>query len=117
VTAATKDDAAARAAWAAWCRIDQGEDCRRGENRWRAYQDGEAPFYRAPAVWLHYGSEKTMHGHSEPCFTLLTRGSDQPVAGTGMNQIRQHRSALAWHGTVPPRPTPVGTVRCPVSSG
>ncbi|MET9197080.1 hypothetical protein ABZX60_27735 [Streptomyces olivaceus] len=94
VTAATEDDAAVRAASAAW-RIDQSENFLRDEDRWRGYEDGEASFYLAPGVWLHYRSEKNKYGNTEPRFTLLTGDGDQPVAITGMEQIRQHLTARA----------------------
>lgn len=94
VAAATENDAAARAASAAW-RIDQGDNFLRDEDRWRGYEDGEASFFLAPGVWLHYRSEKNKYGHSEPRFTLLTGDGDQPVAITAMEQIRQHLTARA----------------------
>lgn len=94
VTAATEDDAAARAASAAW-RIDQGEGFLRGKNRWRGYEDATASFYLAPGVWLHYRTETDKYGHHEPHFTLLTGDDDQPVPVTGMEQIRHHLAARA----------------------
>ncbi|WP_075694104.1 hypothetical protein [Streptomyces acidiscabies] len=94
VTAATEDDAANRAASAAW-RIDQGENFLRDEDRWRGYEDGEASFFLAPGVWLHYRSDKDKYGHSEHHFTLLTGDGDEPVAITSIDQIRHHLTARA----------------------
>ncbi|MFI9080950.1 hypothetical protein ACIGW8_31530 [Streptomyces sioyaensis] len=94
VVAATEDDAAARAASAAW-RIDQGDNFLRDESRWRGYEDGEASFFLAPSVWLHYRSEKNKYGNTEPRFTLLTGDGDQPVRITGMEKIRHQLAAHA----------------------
>ncbi len=94
VAAATEDDAAARAASAAW-HIDQGENFLRDEDRWRGYEDGEATYYLAPGLWLHYRSETNKYGNTEPRFTLLTGDADQPVAITGMAQLRHHLAARA----------------------
>ncbi|MFC9534372.1 hypothetical protein ACFT38_28070 [Streptomyces sp. NPDC056975] len=51
VATATEDDAAHRAAAAAF-RIDEGANFLRDEDRWRGSEDGEASFYVAPGVWL-----------------------------------------------------------------
>lgn len=94
VTAATEDDAANRAASAAW-RIDQGESFLRDEDRWRGYEDGEASFFLAPGVWLHYRRDENKYGNTEPLFTLLTGDGDEPVTITGIDQIRHHLTARA----------------------
>ncbi|MGW1007708.1 hypothetical protein [Streptomyces sp. NPDC002520] len=94
VAAATGNDAASRAASDAW-RIDQGEGFLRDEDRWRGYEDGEASFFLAPGVWLHYRSEKNEFGHRKPQFTLLTGDGDQPVPITNVEEIRHQLAARA----------------------
>lgn len=94
VTAATEDDAAARAASAAW-HIDQSNNFLRGKNRWRGYEDATASFYLAPGVWLHYRTETNKYGHDESHFTLLTSDGDRPMPITGMEQVRHHLAARA----------------------
>ncbi|MBB1244807.1 hypothetical protein GL263_14705 [Streptomyces durbertensis] len=91
VITATKADAAHRAAGAAY-RIDDGDNFLRDENRWRGYEDGEASFYLAPGVVLHYRAERDEYKHH---FTLLTGDSDQPVRITGMEEIRHQLAARA----------------------
>ncbi|WP_329156378.1 hypothetical protein OIU91_42985 (plasmid) [Streptomyces sp. NBC_01456] len=93
VATATEVDAAHRAAGAAF-RIDQGDNFLRDEDRWRGYEDGEASFYLAPGVWLHHRAELGKYGR-EHHFTLLTGDGEQPVAITGMEQIRHHLAARA----------------------
>ncbi|MEU5689901.1 hypothetical protein [Streptomyces venezuelae] len=93
VATATEADAAHRAAGAAF-RIDQGDNFLRDEDRWRGYEDGEASFYLAPGVWLHHRAEVGKYGR-EHHFTLLTGDGEQPVAITGMEQIRHHLAARA----------------------
>ncbi|MFD8621445.1 hypothetical protein [Streptomyces sp. NPDC059513] len=93
VATATEDDAAHRAAGAAF-RIDQGDSFLRDEDRWRGYEDGEASFYLAPGVWLHHRAELGKYGR-EHHFTLLTGDGEQPVVITGMEQIRHHLAARA----------------------
>lgn len=93
VTTATEADAASRAAGAAF-RIDESDNFLRDENRWRGYEDGEASFYLAPGVVLHHQAETGKYGRKNH-FTLLTGNGDQPVAITGMEQIRHHLAARA----------------------
>ncbi|MCX5278166.1 hypothetical protein [Streptomyces virginiae] len=93
VTAATEEDAAHRAAGAA-IRIDEGDNFLGDENRWRGYEDGEATFYFAPGVVLHHRAETGKYGRQHH-FTLLTGDGEQPVAITGMEQIRHHLAARA----------------------
>ncbi|WP_331747483.1 hypothetical protein OG365_40685 (plasmid) [Streptomyces sp. NBC_00853] len=94
VVAATEDDAANRAASAS-IRIDHGDNFLRNEDRWRGYENGEASFYLAPGVWLHYRSDKDKHGYGDPRFMLLTGDGEQPVVVTGVEQIRHHLAARA----------------------
>ncbi|MEU9197762.1 hypothetical protein [Streptomyces hundungensis] len=91
VIAATEEDAAHRAASAS-LRIDDGDNFLRREERWRGYEDGEASFYLAPGVVLHHRAERDEYKHH---FTLLTGDGEQPVAITGMEQIRHHLAARA----------------------
>ncbi|MFD9289607.1 hypothetical protein ACFWBV_15215 [Streptomyces sp. NPDC060030] len=93
VVIATEEDAAHRAASAAF-RIDDGDNFLRSEDRWRGYEDGEASFYLAPGVVLHHRAEGGKYGR-EHHFTLLTGDGEQPVAITGMEQIRHHLAARA----------------------
>ncbi|WP_370424336.1 hypothetical protein AB8O64_36910 (plasmid) [Streptomyces sp. QH1-20] len=91
VVTATEEDAARRAASAAF-RIDDGDNFLRSEDRWRGYEDGEASFYLAPGVVLHHRAERGEYKHH---FTLLTGDGETPVAITGMEQIRHHLAARA----------------------
>lgn len=93
VANATEDDAAYRAARDS-LRIDHGDNFLQDENRWRGYEDGEASFYLAPGIWLHYRGEQSKYGR-DPHFTLLTGDSDQPVTITGIDQIRHQLAARA----------------------
>jgi hypothetical protein len=93
VAAATEDDAAERAATAAFD-IDRGENFLRDETRWRGYEDGEASFHLAPGVVLHYASTEGKYRKNHH-FTLLTGDGDQPVAITSMEQIRHQLAARA----------------------
>ncbi|MGW1596974.1 hypothetical protein [Streptomyces sp. NPDC002343] len=93
VAAATADDAARRAASAAY-EIYRGEDFLRDETRWRGYEDGEATFYLAPGAVLHHHSTTDKYG-PDHYFTLLTSDGDRPVTITGMEQIRHHLAARA----------------------
>ncbi|MFG2600725.1 hypothetical protein [Streptomyces sp. NPDC048462] len=94
VVTATEEDAAHRAASAS-LRIDDGDNFLRSEDRWRGYEDGEASFYLAPGVVLHHRTERSKYGHREPRFTLLTGDGEQPVAITGMEEIRHQLAARA----------------------
>lgn len=91
VITATEDDAAHRAANGAF-RIDDGDTFLRDASRWRGYENGEASFYLAPGVVLHHRAERDAYKH---LFTLLTGDGEQPVAITGMEQIRHHLAARA----------------------
>jgi hypothetical protein len=95
VATATADDAAQRAAEAAW-RIDRGDNFLRDDTRWQGCEDGEAFFYLAPGVWLHYRTEQCRAGH-EPHFSLFTGDNDQPVTITSLGQIH-HRLAARVAG-------------------
>ncbi|MFE7958692.1 hypothetical protein [Streptomyces sp. NPDC057413] len=102
VAAATAEDAAHRAANAAF-HIDQGENFLRDERRWRGYEDGEASFYLAPSVVLHYSSTENRYGRDHH-FTLLTGDGDQPVTITSLQQIRHHLAARAAGLPLAPAP-------------
>ncbi|MGA5363957.1 hypothetical protein [Streptomyces purpurascens] len=94
VVAATEDDAAHRAASAAYS-IDRGDSFLRDENRWRGYEDGEASFHLAPGTVLHYTSTDAEYGMRDHHFTLLTGDGDEPVAITRIEQIRHCLAARA----------------------
>ncbi|MCT2546260.1 hypothetical protein [Streptomyces atratus] len=94
VVTATKADAASRASSAAW-RIDKGDDFLHDETRWSGYENGEASFFLAPGVQLHFRSEKDQYGTGEARFTLLTGDGDQPVPITNVEQIRHQLAARA----------------------
>jgi hypothetical protein len=93
VATATANDAAHRAANAAW-RIDQSDNFLRDSDRWQGREDGEAFFYLAPEVWLHFWSEQAKIGR-ETHFTLYTGDSDQPVTITSLEQVRHYLAARA----------------------
>lgn len=93
VAAATEADAAARAASAAFT-LDEGDDFLRCENRWQGFENGEASYYLAPGVVLHYATTEDKYGR-KPHFTLLTGDGDQPVTITSIDQIRHLLAARA----------------------
>ncbi|MFB7258087.1 hypothetical protein [Streptomyces nojiriensis] len=93
VTTATEEDAARRAAGDSF-RIDDGDNFLRDEDRWRGYENGEATFYLAPGVVLHHRAEVGKYGRTNH-FMLLTGDGEQPVAITGMAQLRHHLAARA----------------------
>ncbi|MEU2462364.1 hypothetical protein ABZ604_32885 [Streptomyces sp. NPDC012473] len=86
ITAATEADSAHRAAIASWT-LDHGA-LFNSEDRWRGYATGEATFYIAPGVVLHY---RLAGGHlSEPEFTLLTGNADDPVDVVTVRDVLQY---------------------------
>ncbi|MGW2393930.1 hypothetical protein ACWCYK_31230 [Streptomyces lydicamycinicus] len=92
VVDATEDDAARRAANAAW---EIGKDAfLQHAARWRGYEDGEASFHLAPGIVLYHHTTTGKYG-TDHHFTLLTGDSEAPVTITGMEQIRHHLAARA----------------------
>ncbi|WP_331729659.1 hypothetical protein [Streptomyces platensis] len=92
VVDATEDDAARRAANAAW---DIGKGAfLQDAARWRGYEDGTASFHLAPGVALYHHTTQGTYG-TDHHFTLLTGDSEAPVTITGMEQIRHHLAARA----------------------
>nr|WP_012477065.1 hypothetical protein [Streptomyces sp. FR1]ABC67424.1 hypothetical protein pFRL1.36 [Streptomyces sp. FR1] len=86
VTAAAEDDAARRAAQAAY-RIDLSDQLLSNPGRWRGYINGEASYYLAPGTVLHYSREETERGITEHRYTLLTADDPTPVPVTNVRDI------------------------------
>ncbi|MFB8044516.1 hypothetical protein ACFC8F_24905 [Streptomyces hydrogenans] len=84
--AAAKDDAAHRAAQAAY-RIDLSNVLLSNPGRWRGYTNGEATFYLAPGTVLHYSREENERGTPEHRYTLLTADDPTPVPVTNVRDI------------------------------
>ncbi|MFF4227427.1 hypothetical protein ACFYZH_31895 [Streptomyces abikoensis] len=91
--AATETDAARRAAFGAHV-LDDGDGYLGAASRWRGYEDGEATFYLAPGLVLHYRGVPKAYGTAKE-FTLLTSDADEPVAITSLAQLRHHLAARA----------------------
>ncbi|MFE4177156.1 hypothetical protein ACFRR7_34835 [Streptomyces sp. NPDC056909] len=92
VAVATEDDAAERAAIAAYS-VDMSDAFLRDETRWRGYEDGEATFYLAPGVMLHHRCAQGQYGPRHE-FTLLSSDGDE-VPVTGIDQVRHQLAARA----------------------
>ncbi|MER8062608.1 MULTISPECIES: hypothetical protein [unclassified Streptomyces] len=86
VAAAAEDDAAQRAAQAAY-RIDLSNQLLSNPGRWRGYTNGEASYYLAPGTVLHYRCEETERGTPEHRYTLLTADDPTPVPVTNIRDI------------------------------
>ncbi|MEU8765082.1 hypothetical protein [Streptomyces sp. NPDC048659] len=86
VTAAAEDDAAHRAAQAAY-RIDLSDQLLNNPGRWRGYTNGEATYYLAPGTVLHYSREENERGTPEHRYTLLTADDPTPVPITNVRDI------------------------------
>ncbi|MGO4634967.1 hypothetical protein AB4225_29170 [Streptomyces sp. 2RAF24] len=86
VTAAAEDDAARRAAQAAY-RIDLSDQLLSNPGRWRGYTNGEATYYLAPGTVLHYSREENERRIAEPRYTLLTSDDPTPVPITNVRDI------------------------------
>ncbi|MFE5714510.1 hypothetical protein ACFQ7J_27320 [Streptomyces sp. NPDC056501] len=86
VTAAVEEDAARRAAQAAY-HLDLSSHLLVNPGRWRGYPNGEASFYLAPAVVLHYSGDEDEHGIPHHRYTLLTSDDPTPVPITNVRQI------------------------------
>ncbi|MFC1428561.1 hypothetical protein ACEZCY_35905 [Streptacidiphilus sp. N1-12] len=97
-------DAAKRAASEAF-QLDRSSGFLRNADRWRGYADGEASFFLAPGLNLHFASVVDTFG-SEARFTLLTADADAPVAITDVAQLRHILDArLMGRPLAPERPT------------
>jgi hypothetical protein len=94
VTAAAEDDAARRAAEAAY-RIDLSNMLLTNPGRWRGYTNGEATFYLAPGTVLHYRREETERGTPEHRYTLLAAHDPTPVPITNVRDILEDLSPRA----------------------
>ncbi|MFJ6785253.1 hypothetical protein [Streptomyces yangpuensis] len=86
VAAAAEEDAAHRAAQAAF-RIDLSDQLLSNPGRWRGYTSGEASYYLAPGMVLHYSREETERGTPEHRYTLLTADDPTPVPVTNVRDI------------------------------
>ncbi|MFF2779929.1 hypothetical protein ACFVU3_34135 [Streptomyces sp. NPDC058052] len=86
VAAAAEDDAARRAAQAAY-RIDLSDQLLSNPGRWRGYINGEATYYLAPGTVLHYSREENERGIAEHRYTLLTADDPTPVPVTNVRDI------------------------------
>ncbi|WP_411078342.1 hypothetical protein [Streptomyces sp. cmx-10-25] len=92
VAVATEDDAARRAAQAAY-RIDLSKGLLSNAGRWRGYTNGEATFYLAPGAVLHHHREEDQYGVLEHHYLLLTAEDPTPVPITNVQQLH-HELAL-----------------------
>ncbi|MFB6999318.1 hypothetical protein ACFCXF_14735 [Streptomyces virginiae] len=86
VATAAEDDAARRAAQAAY-RIDLSEQLLSNPGRWRGYTNGEATYYLAPSTVLHHSREENERGIAEHRYTLLTADDPTPVPVTNVRDI------------------------------
>ncbi|MGA5873911.1 hypothetical protein [Streptomyces cinereoruber] len=86
VTVATEDDAARRAAQAAY-RIDLSKSLLSNADRWRGYTNGDATFYLAPGTVLHHHREEDQYGVLQHHYLLLTVEDPTPVPITNIGQL------------------------------
>ncbi|MFI1765221.1 hypothetical protein ACH41H_24620 [Streptomyces sp. NPDC020800] len=93
VAAATAEDAAHRAAEAAW-HIDRSSNFLADKTRWRGFENAEAVFYLAPGVYLHHESVEA-RGRQQSRFSLVTGDGDRPVTVTRMEEIHHRLAARA----------------------
>ncbi|MFE7515013.1 hypothetical protein ACFU8I_27840 [Streptomyces sp. NPDC057540] len=98
VAAAAEGDAACRAAQAAY-HIDLSNVLLSNAGRWRGYTTGEASYYLAPGMVLHYSREETERGVPEHCYTLLTAGDPTPMPITNVQQIHEDLALYARKAT------------------
>ncbi|MEE1741202.1 hypothetical protein PUR49_32545 [Streptomyces sp. BE147] len=91
VAAATRTDAAHRAADAAY-NLDHSDNFLRSTGRWHGYEDGTAMFFLAPGLVLHRRSQLDKYGTTSE-FTLWSGDSDTPVVITSLEQIHRQLSA------------------------
>ncbi|MEV7675873.1 hypothetical protein [Streptomyces sp. NPDC088752] len=88
VAVATEDDAARRAAQAAY-RIDLSKSLLSNTARWRGYTTGEATFYLAPGAVLHHHQEEDQYGVLQHHYLLLTAEDPTPVPITNVAQLHE----------------------------
>ncbi|MFE6272272.1 hypothetical protein ACFVQ9_26165 [Streptomyces goshikiensis] len=93
VAAATAEDAAHRAAEAAW-HIDRSSNFLADKTRWQGFENAEAVFYLAPGVYLHHESVQA-RGRQQSHFSLVTGDGDRAVTVTRMEEIRHRLAARA----------------------
>ncbi|MFE0776443.1 hypothetical protein [Streptomyces sp. NPDC058861] len=92
VAVAAEDDAARRAAQAAY-RIDLSKGLLSNAERWRGYTTGDAIFYLAPGAVLHHHREEDQYGVLLHRYLLLTAEDPTPVPITNIGQLH-HELAL-----------------------
>ncbi|MFE5513986.1 hypothetical protein ACFQ9J_25980 [Streptomyces sp. NPDC056529] len=97
VAMATEDDAARRAAQAAF-RVDLSKGLLSNFGRWRGYTTGEATFYLAPGAVLHHHREEDQYGVLQHHYLLLTVDDPTPVPATNVQQLH-HELALRTRET------------------
>ncbi|WP_432089136.1 hypothetical protein [Streptomyces sp. bgisy095] len=88
VAVATEDDAARRAAQAAY-RIDLSKSLLSNAERWRGYTNGDATFYLAPGAVLHHSREEDQYGVLQHHYLLLTAEDPTPVPITNVAQLHE----------------------------
>ncbi|MFJ3817795.1 hypothetical protein [Streptomyces sp. NPDC090056] len=88
IAVATEDDAARRAAQAAY-RIDLSKGLLSNAARWRGYTTGEATFYLAPGAVLHHHREEDQYGVLLHHYLLLTAEDPTPVPITNVAQLHE----------------------------
>ncbi|MFE9913043.1 hypothetical protein [Streptomyces clavifer] len=67
-------------------------------DRWHGYEDGDATFYLAPGVILHFAYRQTPYSRGE--FTLLTSDGDEQLEIRAISDVHRHLTS---------RPTPEAT--------
>ncbi|WP_185908745.1 hypothetical protein, partial [Streptomyces sp. WAC02707] len=98
VAVATEDDAARRAAQAAY-RIDLSKSLLSNAERWRGYTNGDATFYLAPGAVLHHHREEDQYGVLEHHYLLLTAEDPTPVPITNVAQLHEDLASRARETT------------------
>ncbi|MGA4980199.1 hypothetical protein [Streptomyces cinereoruber] len=98
VAVATEDDAARRAAQAAY-RIDLSKSLLSNAERWRGYTTGDATFYLAPGAVLHHHREEDQYGVLQHHYLLLTAEDLTPVPITNIGQLHHELTLRARETT------------------
>ncbi|MFC7979813.1 hypothetical protein ACFUT3_31835 [Streptomyces cinereoruber] len=98
VAVATEDDAARRAAQAAY-RIDLSKSLLSNAERWRGYTTGDATFYLAPGMVLHHHREEDQYGVLQHHYLLLTAEGPTPVPITNIGQLHHELTLHARETT------------------
>ncbi|RPK70677.1 MULTISPECIES: hypothetical protein [Streptomyces] len=96
IAAAAAVDAAHRAANMSHI-VDHGQLLNHPD-RWHGYEDGDATFYLAPGVILHFSYRQDPYSRAE--FTLLTSDGDEQLEIRAISDVHRHLTS---------RPTPEAT--------